>query len=81
MDAKEGTFYFKHKERILKENKKKIQCLNCGRLTTKNNMYKHKHSLYCLYFKLNQIHATPDPELATYPVVDTPSPTPPPVAT
>lgn len=53
MEAKKDTFYFKHRERLLKEAKIKIKCDNCDRYSGKSNMYKHKKTLYCKFFNLS----------------------------
>lgn len=53
MDAAEGTFYFRHREKILKSRKSTYICEFCGRTNTFGNKSRHQKTLHCIISKIN----------------------------
>ena len=53
MEAVEGTFYFKHRQRILEERKRPYTCTFCGKIGTFGNKSKHEKTFYCIISNIN----------------------------
>lgn len=54
MDAVQGTFYFKHRDKILKSRGSKYICEHCGRSNTFGNKSRHQQTLHCRISKINK---------------------------